>query len=262
MRPPAPWSLTSLRTLKARSARPLVAATPAVMKETPSAPIVRPPRAVASRGDALEHQRRHVDHDLGRQDRLLGVDEPARRPPRLEHEVAAAHRVLQEVLADPLARVAHVRTTAPVPARTSPTIDAPTPRARQGERRPGRHSGPAPRPCPRPQLKTRTISSARDGAATLDLEEDLGRLEAREVDHRVERVAGRIRCTLPTMPPPVTWAAACTPPPRASISADDRRRVDHRRAQELVGRGSSSRPPTPAPSSDASSPTRTRRARE
>ena len=50
MRPPPPWSFASLRTLKALSGRPRVAATPAVTKATGSAPMVRPPIAVASAG--------------------------------------------------------------------------------------------------------------------------------------------------------------------------------------------------------------------
>ena len=50
MRPPPPWSLASLRTLKALSGRPRVAATPAVTKATGSAPMVSPPMAVASAG--------------------------------------------------------------------------------------------------------------------------------------------------------------------------------------------------------------------
>ena len=50
IRPPPPWSLTSLRTLKALSMRPRVAATAAVTKATGSAPMVSPPIAVASSG--------------------------------------------------------------------------------------------------------------------------------------------------------------------------------------------------------------------
>ena len=50
MRPPPPWSLTSLRTLKLRSARPRVAAMAAMPKATASAPIVSPPMAVTSSG--------------------------------------------------------------------------------------------------------------------------------------------------------------------------------------------------------------------
>ena len=50
MRPWTPWSLASLRMLKLRSIRPRVAAMAATPKASGSAPMVKPPIAVASSG--------------------------------------------------------------------------------------------------------------------------------------------------------------------------------------------------------------------
>ncbi len=52
MRPPPPWSLTSLRTLNALSWRPWVAAMAAMANAMASAPMVSPPTAVTSSGSA------------------------------------------------------------------------------------------------------------------------------------------------------------------------------------------------------------------
>ena len=79
IRPPAPWSLSSLRTLKLRSIRPRVAATPATPKATASAPIVSPPMAVTSSGSTARSGVGDEQHPVGPARRLLGVDEPVAR---------------------------------------------------------------------------------------------------------------------------------------------------------------------------------------
>jgi hypothetical protein len=183
--------------------------------------MVRPPMAVASSGIRSSRSGGHVQHHLGGADGLLGVDEPRRGATGLQRRSRRAAPSAPEVREDPLASVAHVRTTLALPERTSPTTVAATPAARAGD---GGVAALASRATtmPSPQLKTRTISSALT-AAPLDLEEDLRRLEARHVDDRVE--VGRAGSNdVADDPPPVTWApraaprrdrrAAPSPPPR------------------------------------------------
>ena len=164
------------------------------------------------------------------------------RRPDFKREVAAAHRVLEEVLAHALARVAHDSTTAPAPGRTSPTSCAPTPaRARVSAASAtlgveGEHHAQA-------AVEDAHHLVGADRAAALDLEEDLRRLEAGEVDDRVQgaRAVSAPRCR--RCPPPVTWAAACTPAPKASSSVRTVGRVDDRRAQQLLAQAHAARRP-------------------
>jgi hypothetical protein len=66
----------------------------------------------------LQEQARHVNHHFWRADRLLGVNEPCRRATRLQHEVAATHRMFEQVLEHAASSVAHDSTTDPLPLRT------------------------------------------------------------------------------------------------------------------------------------------------
>ena len=95
---------------------------------------------------------------------------------------------------------------------------------------------------PSPQLKTRTISSARDRSAALNLEEDLGRLETRHVDHRVEVIGHDAHDVADDA------AAGDVRARRGSLrrvrrrSAVNGRRVDDRGQEQFIAEGRSSPP--------------------
>ena len=98
MRPPAPWSLSSLRTLKLRSIRPRVAAT-AGDAEGDGVGAHRQP---ADGGDVVgQHGEEGVgdeQHPVGAARRLLGVDEPVAALAGPQRELAPSHGVGEQVL--------------------------------------------------------------------------------------------------------------------------------------------------------------------
>ncbi len=67
MRPPAPWSLASFRTLKERSIRPRVAAIAATPNAIASDPIVSPPTASMSSGSTSRNASATSSMPSGRQ---------------------------------------------------------------------------------------------------------------------------------------------------------------------------------------------------
>ena len=122
MRPPAPWSLASLRTLKALSG-----AAPGGGHAGGDEGDGVGPHGQAADGRRLgghhrEHGVGHEHHGLGPAHRLLGVDEPGAGAARLEGELAALDRVAEQVPAQlGVAVPAHSKRTPAAPAATSPT---------------------------------------------------------------------------------------------------------------------------------------------
>ncbi len=159
--------------------RPRVAATPAVMKLTPSAPMVSPPIAVASLGIAASTSVARSSITSGAQIVCLGVDEPGRGLAGLEREVAAAHRMFEQVLASTRALASLTRAPRSPAGSHAPDHRGPDAvRSREGDRRLGRtrvqHDH-----HPESAVEDPHHLVGGDGSAPLNLEEDLGRLEAR-----------------------------------------------------------------------------------
>ena len=218
---PPPWSLTSLRTLNARSARPRVAATRGGDERD----------AVGAHRQAADGRRVVGDRARGpasatstiasgAQDRLLGVDEPLDWRPDLRTKRRAA----------PSARAGAARTR----SRASLTTAPPRPRRRAPRRRSKRRgprrarwrsrrrrrSGSSATTIPRPQLKTRTISSALHAAARAgSRRRSPGVSKLVEVDRRAEPVGQDRARRCRRSPRRSRGPRACTPRPRSPRSA-------------------------------------------
>ncbi len=114
------------------------------------------------------------------------------------------------IAADPLVReLVDEHGAQIVPGSIRPTTDAPTPRSLAMDTTSAATSGSTTRVMPSPQLKTRTISSAETGPRRWISKKMAGVLKASR-SMTASRWLGRTRATLPTMPPPVMWAIACT----------------------------------------------------
>ena len=239
MRPPAPWSLASLRTLNALSGRPRVAATPAVTKATGSAPMVSPPMAVASGGTTESTASATSSMASGRHTVCLESMNQVLVRPRLEGEVARLDRVGEQVVAQRRRSVGrrHAKRTPGPPADDL----ADHRRGRLPGRRRARSSAASTAAAsttsamPMPRLKTRSISSSATAprrwiSPKIGGSSQRRRARARRRSPRAARGAG-----CPTIPPPVMCAHACSAVAQRGAHGQHGRRVDHRGAQQLVG---------------------------
>ena len=162
MRPPPPWSFASLRTLKAFSRRPRVAATPAVTKATGSAPMVSPPIAVASSGTTESTASATSSMASGRQTVCLeSMNQLLLRPDlRVKSPVLTecASRWARQ-LGEGVSR-AHRNATPAPPATTAPMTEAGCPACSSARRASPTEPASMTSAMPTPRLKTRSISSS------------------------------------------------------------------------------------------------------
>ena len=157
---------------------------------------------------------------------------------RLEHEVAPAHRVGQQVVAQRLGGpVSGRRARASSDHRTAPRrADLADHRARRPRPRQRRQHGVDRRRAstastmPRPRLNTRAISSGSTGPSRAISAKIARRLPRAAVRPRRRSPAGRTRARLPAMPPPVMWAARVHPRRSRRQGGQHGRGVDDRRA--------------------------------
>ena len=191
MRPPAPWSLVSLRTLKALSGRPSVAATPAVTKATGSAPMVSPPIAVASGGTTESTASATSTMASGRQTVCLESMNQLLLRPDLSVKSPGLHRMLEQVVAQlgELGPRRSPRTARPSPAdhlADDRARAAPPPPVPQRTRRLAPASTTSAMPMPR--LKTRSISSSSTAPSRWISAKIRGSSHADRSQHRAEAV--------------------------------------------------------------------------
>ena len=220
--------------------------------------------AVASSGMTARTASATSSIASGRQARLLGVDEPAALGAGLEHEVPAADRVGQQVLAergqgrrgsDRRSREAHARHPRSDLARSTALGHAASSRARPRPPSADR-LGRQPGPCRCPRLNTGPSRRRRSSPARAISAKIRGTAQRAALDDGAPRPSGRTRTRLPAIPPPVTCAAACTPPGRRSRPARAGR-VDDRGLEQLVGRASA--PPRARPGRSSERPARSSR---
>ena len=166
IRPPPPWSFASLRTLKARQRAATSGGKAAVTKATGSAPIVRPPIAVASSGTRSSTASatsniasgRHTDCLESMNQSLDLPDLRTKLPVGPSASAGAAQR-----LAAPGRGLAHDHrsTTSPVPATTSPIGTASTSSDAAAATTAPVLAASAIRTIPMPRLNTRPSLHAR-----------------------------------------------------------------------------------------------------